>query len=439
MKIAMICQPSDDIVSPIGRSSSSLAIVTYQLARQLALTNSVTIYARRGARQPRRETDEHGIAIHRVRNTTKQLYQALDRLASMAGPPRPFFASPLHSLGYWRTVARHVRDGGFDLVYLPSFAQHVGIFRRLNPDLRVVLHMHGESLAQLDRKSLEKQLQDVDLVVGCSDFIADQVRARFPQFSDRCRTVYNGFDTDLFKTADRATTRNSGEHRIVFVGRVSPEKGVHVLLDAFEQVLGRFPDARLDVVGAAGSLVALPLSYHVGLSHDPEVVKLTRYYGTTVIENIRRQLLPGGPSYFADLQSRLTGKLARKVKFHGQLPHADLLHVYQNADLFAFPSVWNEPFGMPIVEAMACGLPVVATRGGGIPEIVEEGATGLLVERGDVAGLSQAMVRMLEDDALRQAFAATGRQRAKALFTWDHIGRAFAQECEGLFREPRRG
>lgn len=74
MKIAMICQPWEEIVSPIGRSSSSMAIIAYQLACQLARSNKVVIYARRGAGQPRHETDEQGIVIHRIRNTTKDLY-----------------------------------------------------------------------------------------------------------------------------------------------------------------------------------------------------------------------------------------------------------------------------------------------------------------------------------------------------------------------------
>jgi glycosyltransferase involved in cell wall biosynthesis len=434
MKIAMICQPWEEIVSPIGRSSSSLAIVAYQLACQLAPSNNVVIYARRGAGQPRRELDEQGIVIHRIRNTTKGLYQLLDRMAGMMTPPRPFFASRLHSLGYWRKVARDVRKERFDVVYLQSFAQHVCTIHRLNPDIRIVLHMQGESLAQLDRMAVEKQLKEVDIVVGCSDFITEQIRRRFPQFRHRCRTVYNGVDTEYFKIADKANRRGQADRRIVFVGRVSPEKGVHVLLEAFEQVLDRFPNARLDVVGVAGSMIALPYSYHIGLSRDPEVTKLARYYGTNLLEKVRRQLLPGGLSYFADLQLRLKGQLAPKVTFHGQLPHSDLLDVYRNADVLVFPSVWNEPFGMPIVEAMACGLPVIATRGGGIPEIVEEGTTGLLVERGDAAELSRAIVRLLEDNALRQAFADSGRRRASTLFTWERAGHALALACEELSR-----
>ncbi len=68
---------------------------------------------------------------------------------------------------------------------------------------------------------------------------------------------------------------------------------------------------------------------------------------------------------------------------------------------------------------MAAGLPVVATRGGALPEIVVEGETGFLVERGDSAGLSAAIARLLADPALRAKMGAAGRERVRKLFTWD--------------------
>ena len=101
--------------------------------------------------------------------------------------------------------------------------------------------------------------------------------------------------------------------------------------------------------------------------------------------------------------------------------HAGLIGLYQGADLLAFPSVWHEPFGIPIVEAMACGLPVVATRGGGVPEIIEDGETGILVERGDAAALAQGIIRLLGDDALRARMGRAGRRRAVERFSWETV------------------
>ena len=105
----------------------------------------------------------------------------------------------------------------------------------------------------------------------------------------------------------------------------------------------------------------------------------------------------------------------------GGLPYDDLVACYRNADLFVFPSVWEEPFGMPNIEAMACGVPVIATRSGGIPEFVRHGETGLLVERGDADDLAKAIITVLSDATLRCSMAEAGRRLAAERFTWRRI------------------
>src|SRR6185312_8858780 len=97
---------------------------------------------------------------------------------------------------------------------------------------------------------------------------------------------------------------------------------------------------------------------------------------------------------------------AKRITHHGLLAHSRLLELYREADIFVFPSLWDEPFGMPIVEAMACARPVVATRGGGIHELVSHGHTGLLVPKGDVAALATALLRLLDDADARARLGA---------------------------------
>jgi glycosyltransferase involved in cell wall biosynthesis len=109
------------------------------------------------------------------------------------------------------------------------------------------------------------------------------------------------------------------------------------------------------------------------------------------------------------------------VSFTGSVPHRQLISFYKDADVFVFPSVWNEPFGMPIVEAMAAGVPVVSTRGGGIPEIVVDGKTGLLVERGDASALAEAILRLLSNENLREAIIRDAHERAVELLSWEKI------------------
>jgi glycosyltransferase involved in cell wall biosynthesis len=97
--------------------------------------------------------------------------------------------------------------------------------------------------------------------------------------------------------------------------------------------------------------------------------------------------------------------------------------------------VWNEAFGIPIIEAMATGVPVVATRGGGIPEVVVDGETGLLVERGDASALAEAILRILSNENLRTSMGRAARKRAVELFSWEKISRDLLVQYENLLSQ----
>jgi glycosyltransferase involved in cell wall biosynthesis len=115
------------------------------------------------------------------------------------------------------------------------------------------------------------------------------------------------------------------------------------------------------------------------------------------------------------------------MKFSQLAPH------YHCASVFVFPSVWEEPFGMPVVEAMASGTPVVATRGGAFPEIVEDGHGGLLVERSDAQALADAIMQLLSNPERRDAMAQAAFERASTMFSWDRIAEDLLKEYERLF------
>jgi glycosyltransferase involved in cell wall biosynthesis len=103
-----------------------------------------------------------------------------------------------------------------------------------------------------------------------------------------------------------------------------------------------------------------------------------------------------------------------RLIYTGWLPQADMPYLYSLAQLLAFPS-YSESFGLPLVEAMASGCPVVTSTGGSCPEIV--GNAALLVEPPDIAGLAQAMNRILTEPDLRQSLANRGLERARD-FSW---------------------
>jgi len=141
------------------------------------------------------------------------------------------------------------------------------------------------------------------------------------------------------------------------------------------------------------------------------------------------------PATFRDMLVREAASMQGRAVLEGTVLNRDIGPRFGGAGIFVFPSLWHEPFGIPVIEAMAAGLPVVATRGGALPEIVVEGETGFLVERGDVQGLRSAIARLLANPALRAKMGAAGRERVRKLFTWEHCVDRL-QELYRLSRMP---
>lgn len=183
----------------------------------------------------------------------------------------------------------------------------------------------------------------------------------------------------------RARTRSAlGLEPDTFVvgygGRLIPEKGVHVLLEAFrglpEKTVRTAPRPRLVIIG-----------------DGPERPRL-------------------------EAAARDAG-LASRVHFLGHVPSLRIPETILACDVIALPSLgtrtWTEQFGRILVEAMACAIPVVASHCGAVPDVV--GATGELVPPGDAPALAAAIERLRSDPALRQHRAAAGRARATAEFS----------------------
>ena len=184
---------------------------------------------------------------------------------------------------------------------------------------------------------------------------------------------------------------------------MSPEKGLHDLIDAFAIVAERHPSARLEIVGPQG---AIPREYIVDVTDDDLVAGLARFYDEEEYGDHLRRRIP------ADLRDR--------VVFMGALSHEAVVERVAAASVLVNPS-YSESFGMSLVEAMASEVPVVATRVGGMVEIVEDGVTGYLVERGDVARLAVSIDVILNDRSLQASMGRAGRARVAQRFAWEPV------------------
>ena len=150
---------------------------------------------------------------------------------------------------------------------------------------------------------------------------------RFPHYADRCVTVYNGADIDELSDRSGRPGKQGHGKRFIFVGRVSPEKGIHVLLEAFKTVLAREPEAELRMVGGAG---LPPLSFVV--NSDPTLQSLRRFYTSDYMEYLQRQAKAVPENH---------------VSFVGYVAHSELATFLRGADVFVQPSVRASLFPCP--------------------------------------------------------------------------------------------
>ena len=246
-------------------------------------------------------------------------------------------------------------------------------------------------------------------IIAVSDGMRKDILRAYPQIDPaKVSVVHNGIDLEAFKAADnpdlvRQNGVNPEQRSVVFVGRITMQKGLPYLLKAAREL--------------------------------PSDVQLVLCAGA-----------PDTPEILAEV-TELVAEL-RKVRdnviwVEKHLSRAELIAILSAATVFACPSIY-EPLGIVNLEAMACGTPVVATATGGIPEVVSHDETGLLVqieqlqdgsgkpldEAKFVADFAAALNRMLEHPKLAE-FGAAGRKRVEQHFSWDSI----AQQTISVYRK----
>lgn len=407
MRITFVSQPRDR-VGPGLQPSGSVGIVVCSLAAELARRHEVTVVAPIGAGQAAAEQVPGGPGIRRVGPALRLMHDGLDFLTGLSSLTPAHSNSARYYREYYDSVAGAVRAEPPEVLMLETFVQFAPMLRRAAPGARLFAHAHDPRLAL--NRGLDRFVGTLDGVVTVSDYLTRGISAAHPGLA--VRTIGNGVDASAFAPA----AAEAAAPRLLSVGRVSPEKGLHVLMRAMGRIAERRGDVRLELIGAPG---LLPYSHVRMFRHDPHWTALDSFYGSTPPQRLWNQLLRKGPGdYLSVLKQLLTPAAAALISFRGAVPHAELPRHYADASLFVLPSVCDEPFGIPLVEAMAAGLPVVATRTGGIPEIVAEGETGLLVERGDADGLADAILSLLGDPARARAMGRAGRERIARQFTW---------------------
>jgi starch synthase len=236
-------------------------------------------------------------------------------------------------------------------------------------------------------------------IIAVSDGMRKDILRSYPQIDPmKVSVVHNGIDLDAFKFANnpdlvRANGVDPDKRSVVFVGRITMQKGLPYLLKAAKELPG---DVQLVLCA--------------GAPDTPQILQEV----TELVEELRKTR-------------------GNVIWVEKHLSRAELIAMLSAATVFACPSIY-EPLGIVNLEAMACSTPVVATETGGIPEVVTHDQTGYLVpieqvqdgsgkpldEAKFVSDFAAALNKMLESGKL-QEFGNAGRKRVEQHFSWDSI------------------
>jgi glycosyltransferase involved in cell wall biosynthesis len=262
-----------------------------------------------------------------------------------------------------------------------------------------------ESLPEPFRSQALSQIRrlvaDVDGFLVHSRYYADFMQDYFGIPSEKLHRVPLGVDTDGFPspadTADVAPPigeTSPGPRSIGYLARLSPDKGLHVLVDAFLDIRrqAEMQDVRLRIAG------------WLGQDH--------RSYAETQFEKL------------------YTAGLGDAFDYAGVVDRCGKLDFLKEIDVLSVPTIYQEPKGLYVLEALAAGVPVVQPNHGAFPELISATGGGILVPADDASQLSEALQRLLGDEADRHRLGWEGAQSVHTRFNAESMARTTWETCQ---------
>jgi glycosyltransferase involved in cell wall biosynthesis len=229
---------------------------------------------------------------------------------------------------------------------------------------------------------IRNQVDHVDLFLSVSEYYADFMPGYLGIPTEKIRVVPVGINPEVFVLRERT----AGETFTVgFFGRVAPEKGLHVLAEAYRllRVSGDLPQARLEVAG------------YMAADCKP---------------------------YLAGIEARLKeSKLGDEFHYRGVLDRAEKIEFLRGLHVMSMPATYDEPKGVSLLEAMACGVPLVQPRRGGFTEIVERTGGGLLVKPDDPQSLANGIRDIYRNKTLAAELGVKGYRGVREHYTAAHM------------------
>ena len=300
-----------------------------------------------------------------------------------------------HFIGYYLYQSmKHLTKHDYDIIILEN-RPYYALKLYGKTKAKIIYHLHNDLLTT--ETPMYHLLYDIAYkIITVSKYITNRVKTINPN-DTKCTTVYNGIDLQVFAPNSEIyiNRRQLGlcenDFVIIFSGRINKDKGISELIDAL-LLLSDYPKIKLLIIGS---------SFFADATKDDD---------------------------FLIMLKNKTKSIKDRIFFTGFIPYKEVPSHICLADIAVLPSIWEEPFGLTIVEAMATGLPVITTNSGGIPEICDKVA--IKVNRIDIVNnLAAAIIYLYEHPEKRKQMAIASHERAK-LFDKNSYTRNFFSSLE---------
>jgi len=246
---------------------------------------------------------------------------------------------------YYRKVIKDLKKRNevnkYDKIILENGLENIEFLKnKLKSSSKFVLHLHNDYL-NVETPNAQKIVELFDEIWCVSDFVKNRV-VEISNTPEKVKTISNCIDFEKFKVEINEESKIELRKKLnikdkdfvfIYVGRIMAEKGTLELVKAFNSINSKYENTKLLVVGGSK-----------GLEKESEYLNKVNF----------------------------EAKDNKNIIFTGQLNNNELVNYYKLANIQVVPSIWNEAFGLIILEGVACNLPIIASSQGGIPEILED-------------------------------------------------------------------
>ncbi|WP_432199430.1 glycosyltransferase family 4 protein [Anoxybacillus gonensis] len=345
--------------------------------------------------------ETHSLTIFSITDPSLPMYEIRDGIEYVRVPKER----------YEQHIANELKKRTFHVIHVFNRPANVLFYKQAAPNSRFVTSLHNDMFSPMKMTpDVAKQvIAEVDAITTVSEYMKRTVTKRYDVPNDRIQVVYSGVDATRYMppwTDEGKQLRTNMRQRffvekddvILFIGRLSKTKGVHVLIESMNHVLAEHRNAKLVIVGG-------------------------KWFSDNRANDYVRFL------------HQLAKPYNDRIQFTNYIPSEHIPHIFTMGDVFVCSSQWHEPLARVHYEAMAAGVPIITTNRGGNREVIEHNKNGLVID--DYASpkaFAHAISELLGNKEKALALAYEGRKRAETMFSFantaEQLERVYIKICQ---------